>query len=87
MKDNALSVYRKKLASLRNELNDAYDREVNNGYSTRYDELIRQHHREALAYENLSQEDKDYIKEKHITEEEYKQMTQLEKEVLFRCRY
>jgi hypothetical protein len=48
---------------------------------------IQQYHRDKLMYANLSQEDKDYIAERGITIEEYNRMTQVEKEVLFRCKY
>ena len=46
---------------------------------------IRQHYRNKLQYGNLSQEQKDYIKLRNISIEEYNDMSDLEKEVLFHC--
>ena len=48
---------------------------------------IEQYHRDQMLFENLSQEDKDYLQERGITQKEFSQMTQLEKEVLFHCKY
>ena len=48
---------------------------------------IEQYHRDKLLYDNLSQENKEYLQERGITTEEFKDMTQLEKEVLFKCKY
>lgn len=48
-------------------------------------ERIRQHHRNKLQYGNLSQEQKDYIKLRNISIEDYNDMSDIEKEVLFHC--
>ena len=48
---------------------------------------IEQYHADKMMYSNLSQDDKDYLTERGITPTEYSQMTQLEKEVLFHCKY
>lgn len=48
-------------------------------------ERIRQHHRNKLQYGNLSQEQKDYIKLRNISIEDYNDMSDVEKEVLFHC--
>jgi hypothetical protein len=37
-------------------------------------------------YENLSQEDKDYIAQRKITLEEYNRMSDIEKRTLFECK-
>ena len=52
-----------------------------------YYRRIEQYHADKMMYSNLSQDDKDYITERGITLTEYSQMTQLEKEVLFHCKY
>lgn len=52
-----------------------------------YYRRVEQYHRDKMLFENLSQEDKDYLQERGITQKEFSQMTQLEKEVLFRCKY
>lgn len=49
--------------------------------------VIDQYHRDKYMYGNLSQEDRDYLQERGITPQEFSQMTQLEKEVLFHCKY
>ena len=46
---------------------------------------IEQYHRNKLQYGNLSQEQKDYIKLRNISIDEYNDMSDLEKEVLFHC--
>lgn len=48
---------------------------------------ISQYHRDKLSYGNLSSEDKNYVKEIGISLEEYSNMTQEQKEVLFKCKY
>ena len=48
---------------------------------------IEQYHRDKLLFDNLSQEDKSYLQERGISDIEYKDMTQLEREVLFKCKY
>ena len=50
-------------------------------------EELRQYHANRLAYGNLDQESKDYLSERHISPQEYENMTLKEKEVLFRCMY
>lgn len=52
-----------------------------------YYRRVEQYHRDQMLFENLSQDDKDYLTERGITPTEYSQMTQLEKEVLFHCKY
>jgi hypothetical protein len=52
-----------------------------------YYRRVEQYHRDKLLYDNLSQENKEYLQERGISIEEYKDMTQLEKEVLFKCKY
>ena len=56
-------------------------------YSISGNQVIQQYHRDKLLYDNLSQENKEYLQERGISIEEYKNMTQLEKEVLFKCKY
>lgn len=46
---------------------------------------IEQYHRNKLQYGNLSQEQKDYIKLRNISIEDYNDMSDVEKEVLFHC--
>ena len=46
---------------------------------------IEQYHRNKLQYSNLSQEQKDYIKLRNISIEDYNNMSDIEKEVLFHC--
>ena len=48
---------------------------------------IEQYHADKWMYDNLSQDNKSYLAERGITPTEYSRMTQLEKEVLFRCKY
>lgn len=55
--------------------------------SPSYYRRIEQYHRDKMLFDNLSQEDGDYLQERGITLTEYSQMTQLEKEVLFHCKY
>ena len=47
---------------------------------------IKQHHIQNLMYENLSEEDKEYIKEKGLSKEEYDDFSMAEKENLWYCR-
>ena len=47
---------------------------------------IRQHHRDKLLPANLSEEDKQYLRDRKISMEDYNKMTDLEKEVLFKCK-
>lgn len=70
--DNALKKW--KVVST-NDTNKSYYRE------------LEQYHRDKLAYGNLSQEDKNYLSERGIDTATYIKMTQLEKEILFKCRY
>ena len=48
---------------------------------------ISVYHNQKLAYNNLSQERKDYLQERGISINEYNKMTLLEKEILFECMY
>lgn len=48
---------------------------------------IKQYHYSKLAFDKLSQEQKDYLNDRHISREEYDNMTIVEREVLFRCMY
>lgn len=52
-----------------------------------YYRRIEQYHRDKWLFGNLSQENRDYLQERGINLKEYNQMTQLEKEVLFHCKY
>ena len=52
-----------------------------------YYRRIEQYYRDKFLYDNLSQEDKSYLQERGISDVEYKDMTQFEKEVLFKCKY
>ena len=52
-----------------------------------YNIATEQHYRDKLMYDNLSQDEKDYIKDRGISIEEYNDMSQYEKEVLFHCKY
>lgn len=47
--------------------------------------IIEQYHRDRLEFGNLSQEQKDYIKLRGITLNEYNRMSEFEREVLFEC--
>lgn len=47
---------------------------------------IKQYHIQNLMYENLSEEDKEYIKEKGLSEEDYDKFSMLEKENFWYCR-
>lgn len=51
----------------------------------RYVRRIRQWQRDKLMFGNLSQEQKDYLKETGISVEEYNGMSPFERDVLFRC--
>lgn len=51
-----------------------------------YYRKVEQYHRDKLELGNLSQEDRNYITERGISESDYSNMSTLEKEVLFRCR-
>lgn len=59
---------------------------IGNNQETSYNR-IAQHYRDKMMYSNLTQEDKEYLRDKGITIEEYNKMSQLEKEVLFKCKY
>lgn len=60
--------------------------DITNNTSSYY-RKVEQYHRDKLMYNNLSQEDKNYLQERGIPTDEYSKMTQLEKEVLFNCKY
>lgn len=47
---------------------------------------IKQYHIQKLMYNNLSYEDKEYIKEKGLSEEDYDKFSMLEKENFWYCR-
>lgn len=49
--------------------------------------VIRQYHLDKLNYENITNEQKEYLKERNIFPESYSNMTVEEKEVLFECMY
>ena len=51
-----------------------------------YQRQVEQHYRDKYMYGNLSNEDKQFLDAKHISIEEYNQMSNKEKEVLFRCK-
>ena len=55
--------------------------------STSYYRKVEQHYRDKMMYNRLTQEDRDYLNERGISIDEYNKMTQLEKEVLFHCKY
>lgn len=48
---------------------------------------IQQYHREKTEYRNLNQEQRDYLKLRGITKEEYDMMIPQQREVLFHCMY
>lgn len=50
-------------------------------------EELMQYNSDKFMYSNLSQEDKDYLKERDISMDKYNKMTAEEKEILFRCKY
>jgi hypothetical protein len=47
---------------------------------------IEQYHRDKLEYGNLSKEQKDYLKDRNLTIEDYNRMTTTEKNILWKCR-
>lgn len=49
--------------------------------------LIRQYHSDKLSYGNITEEQKEYLKERDISPQSYENMTIEEKEVLFECMY
>ena len=49
--------------------------------------LIRQYHSDKLSYGNITEEQKEYLKERGISPQSYENMTIEEKEVLFECMY
>lgn len=59
---------------------------IGNNQETSYNR-IEQHYRDKMMYDNLTQEDKEYLRDKDITIEDYNKMSQLEKEILFKCKY
>lgn len=59
---------------------------IGNNHETSYNR-IEQYYRDKMMYSNLTQEDKNYLMDRGITIEEYNKMSQLEKEVLFKCKY
>lgn len=90
------SEYKKKYNKLQDELRTSWESELsaddklsNQALQDQesYYRIVEQHHRDKLAYNRLSQEDKEYLKERGIDIETYSQMSQFEKEVLFECKY
>lgn len=51
-----------------------------------YQRQFEQHYRDKYMYSNLSNNDKQFLDAKHISIEDYNQMSNKEKEVLFRCK-
>lgn len=49
--------------------------------------LIRQYHSDKLEYRNITEEQREYLKERGISPQSYENMTIEEKEVLFECMY
>lgn len=49
--------------------------------------LIRQYHSDKLEYRNITEEQREYLKERGISTQSYENMTIEEKEVLFECMY
>lgn len=47
---------------------------------------VAQYHRDKLAYGNLKASDRQYLEDRGISKEDYNNMSQKEKEVLFHCR-
>lgn len=89
--------YKSKLKDLQDRLERVYESELSDDerlsrqmleeQEESYYRRIEQYHADKMMYNNLSQDDKDYLTERGITPTEYSQMTQLEKEVLFHCKY
>lgn len=88
--------FNKKIQNLQDRLVRTYESELSESEKLSrqmleeqesYYRRIEQYHRDQMLFENLSQEDKDYLQERGITQKEFSQMTQLEKEVLFHCKY
>lgn len=52
-----------------------------------YYRKVEQYHKDKLEYGNLLKDDIDYLNERGISSEEYSQMSNLEKQVLLRCKY
>jgi hypothetical protein len=86
-----------RIQSLQDQLSKVYEEELSEEeklsrrmleeQEEAYYRKIEQYHRDKLLLDNLSQENKEYLQERGISIEEYKDMTQLEKEVLFKCKY
>lgn len=92
----SLKEFTKKADRLKAQIQDAYEAELSDDErlsnqaleeQEAYYREVEQYHREKLDYGRLSQEQKDYITERGLTNEEYNSMTPQEKEVLFRCMY
>lgn len=82
LQDQLASVYESELSE-----DEKLSRQMLEEQEEVYYRRIEQYHRDKLLYDNLSQENKEYLQERGITIEEFKDMTQLEKEVLFKCKY
>lgn len=62
------------------------DIQISKYYGKSYYRRVEQHHREKYMIGNLSNEDKQFLKDKGISIEEYNRMSPFEREVLFHCR-
>lgn len=82
LQDQLASVYESELSE-----DEKLSRQMLEEQDEAYYRRIEQYHRDKLLFDNLSQEDKSYLQERGISDMEYKDMTQLEKEVLFKCKY
>ena len=82
LQDQLASVYESELSE-----DEKLSRQMLEEQDEAYYRRIEQYHRDKLLFDNLSQEDKSYLQERGISDTEYKDMTQLEKEVLFKCKY
>lgn len=82
LQDQLASVYESELSE-----DEKLSRQMLEEQDEAYYRRIEQYHRDKLLFDNLSQEDKSYLQERGISDIEYKDMTQLEREVLFKCKY
>ena len=82
LQDQLVSTYENELSE-----DEKLSRQMLEEQEETYYRRIEQYHRDKLLFDNLSQEDKSYLQERGISDIEYKDMTQLEREVLFKCKY
>lgn len=82
LQDQLASVYESELSE-----DEKLSRQMLEEQDEAYYRRIEQYHRDKLLFDNLSQEDKSYLQERGISDIEYKDMTQLERKVLFKCKY